>query len=754
MLRDELKNISREHLLNTRQISVRAYNACGNGELYTVEDILSYYEQGNSFKTLRNAGWGTCLELEKFCQNIIPLINKPIIENKLKTEEDKELEKKIEEEKKNEREREIKELIENNLLFSITNNLIAPTDILNYLSQNKKDILTKRYKELAAIYSVRTKNRLIELGFEDFVTNYLFGSHDSLLKIQNFGQRSLNEGVDFKEKLKDEIYRLINLSEDDFIREQLIREKGECVQNDFVYDYYNQKHHLPMFWIIEQQLKSDKSRDIDIFINSYQIFENHKIQDLDDLGKKYGITRERARQVRNKIFEKVFYSDEIFFSHIGDWDYCKVLFNNANSIWQEDSQIQQLLKQERCDFSAKCVIQILSTIFNNTHKLYGGFEGIEKENFWKNIVLITKELSEVFDFQKLRDDIDNLISEPNDTDYSFDIEEYVSNCLCWKFYSLDKIEDVISIVKEILLYEFHLCPDLDGKIIIPANKIKHPSVVVYEILLSNGNPMHIYDIFKEFKIIQPEHKYTEPDQLRSYLQKHTAITYINRSSTFTLKEWSHIKTGTIRDAIVEYLSSKDIPQNDENIAKYVLQHFPQSNITSIRTTMYNDTKKRFSYFKDGLFGLSNKLYLGNYEKMEGFEIQRKNFDVRLYDLEKFIIENEHFPFSCSENKEEEALYRWWKLAIKGLKGLTEKQIAEVERIKTQYADCETDKNNYIWDVNYNKFKCFWIENNRIPFASGREKFLYGWWRRAKTDYLENKLNEEQRSRYIELCKMM
>jgi hypothetical protein len=49
-------------------------------------------------------------------------------------------------------------------------------------------------------------------------------------------------------------------------------------------------------------------------------------------------------------------------------------------------------------------------------------------------------------------------------------------------------------------------------------------------------------------------------------------------------------------------------------------------------------------------------------------------------------------------------------------------------------------------------KLFLLENRRLPSAIDDEKFLYGWFRRAKDDFSNHKLNEKQRKKYVELFK--
>ena len=143
-----------------------------------------------------------------------------------------------------------------------------------------------------------------------------------------------------------------------------------------------------------------------------------------------------------------------------------------------------------------------------------------------------------------------------------------------------------------------------------------------------------------------------------------------------------------------------------------------------------------------------------HEEAEQEETQRKSFSQRLFDLEKFIVERDHFPFSSSQDKIEESLNRWWRLIINGVTQINIEQQIEIKRVKIQYSSYDIDKSTYEWNLNYNKFKCFLLENRRIPFARGDEKFLYGWLRRAKEDFQNYKLTEEQRQRFIDLAKLI
>jgi hypothetical protein len=753
-----LEQITTDYLCNTNQISVRTANCCianGLDTLYKI--VLSFKDNGSFLKQkIRNVGQKTCEELDELSQKYIIQLEEEIKLNDIP-----------EEEKLQRRQEEIKNLIETDFVNAADNNLVDANDILNYFTDNQKIILRDKYDKLITTYSVRTMNRLREISFEKFATHYLFQNDSELLRIELLGKKSLKEAVDLKNKIKNEISQLINLPEEDIFKLELIRQKGEIVQNDFVFDFYKKYNHLPMFWILEQTLRKDNTRSIQILIDAFPIFKNQQILPLENIAKKFVITRERVRQIRNDVFNKTFEitnenveykkdSDLIRYSELlqnkDDWSYLLEFVEETN-LNQESIEVQECLKKEQCNLSVKFALQIIAYVFRDSFSLFGGFEISNRDRVWKNTFLIKKYFTNVFDFERFIDEFADYVSK-NEIEHWLDIEEFVINSQCWLKFDFDKLDIIVSIVRDILLNELYLySEDIDGKIKIPATKERNPLDIVYEILQQNGNPMHIEEIFVEFKRFFPEHKYTEASQLRPFLNRNEAISHRNRNSVWTLKEWEHIKTGTIRDAIVEFLLKNDLPQTTDDITEYILQHFPTTNIASVRASMSNDTKNRFVFFENNLFGLRSKQYPSEYKKIEQQERQRKSFEQRLTELEKFIVENEHFPFSTSQDKEEEALYRWWKRIIDGKNLVTENQRNEVIRVQQRFAEYEIDRSAYEWNLNYNKAKAFLLESRRLPFAKGNEKFLYDWLRRAKEDFQSYSLNEEQRKKYIELSKM-
>ena len=78
----------------------------------------------------------------------------------------------------------------------------------------------------------------------------------------------------------------------------------------------------------------------------------------------------------------------------------------------------------------------------------------------------------------------------------------------------------------------------------------------------------------------------------------------------------------------------------------------------------------------------------------------------------------------------------------------------VDRIKRVYADFNISKEEFDWQLKYDKLKTFLIVNRRKPTANGTENDLYRWFHRIKRDFIDDKLSEDQRRKYIELVKLI
>ncbi len=736
MLKKSLKNISIKDMYYSGELSTRAINCCLMEDLPTLYDVVTYFETGGSFLKLTHAGRVTANELEKLCLKTLSRLkdsNEKIVEINDKIEQ--------------------KELTEDDFHRLISKKLISSTELLNFLSPVQKNILVKKYDELISSCSNRTAKWLRVVDFDYFVHNYLLEHDNRLRNIRNLGNKSFPELVELKKRLEKEIFNTMHLTEEIFSREKLILEKGKWIEDDFVYHYYTQYGHMPMFYIFERELKSNPSRDMDIFFQSYPIFENDTPLSSTVLGVKYKISSSRIIQIKNKIFKDFFSTSNPLIKEMKEnWFFYIKLINDKDILWQDDDRISRIIEQENIHFNREFILQILAIVSENTHTLLGDFESEEKNTIWKNKILIPGEVALAFNFNKFVTDIEYIISI-RQTEILSDIESYILRSPAWKKYKSEIMEEVMRITRDILKHEFGLSI-VSGKITIstPTFSMLPPSDVLYGILKQNGEPMHIDNIFIEFKKKFPKHKYNNPAQLRPLLYQHDLITHRGRKSTYMLKEWEHIKSGTIRDTIIEFLDKQENPQRIEAISNYVLQFFPETNMKSIRTTLYSDHKKRFIRSKGGYFSLYNKTYNDGTIETVTKNISNNEFKQTLANLEKFIWKNWHFPFPDSTNPDEISLYTWWRTQNLNLDQLTEKQKEEIEEIRNQYKGIDTERDDYEWNNKYNSLINFVANHKRIPSDNSRgiEKLLRNWHIKITNDMVNKRLNESQLRKYTKI----
>ena len=322
------------------------------------------------------------------------------------------------------------------------------------------------------------------------------------------------------------------------------------------------------------------------------------------------LTRERVRQIRNRAFQQSFdwnYEKKPrsensklikqLISNKEDWAYIEDIIKE-NYLISGESDIKEILALEQSNLTEQFALHIIKCVFKDLVTLFNGLS-IARENVqWKNTYLIPSYLTDAYDFQKGKVYFEKDLAE-NEEEEDFNIKTYVTTSSNWIKYDVLYEKQVVRLIRDILINEFDIFPSDEDQVcvVIPAMKEKHPSDIVYEILKANGEPMYLDEIFEEFKIRLPHHRYSNPEHLRSSVWSNDKITHISRESLYTLKEWTDVRTGTIRDAVLEFLEKSDIPQDFDSITEYVVQFFPRTYKESIRSSLKQDRSNRFVFLK-------------------------------------------------------------------------------------------------------------------------------------------------------------
>ncbi len=627
------------------------------------------------------------------------------------------------------------------------------------LGENKYSIINKEFENLLERLSVRSRNGIINYK-GDFIEDFVNKSGD-IKSIQHIGKKSETEIFGVVERLKSLIstmkLREVSVEEIDIMNKSSFY--GECF-DEYALAFYRSHGHLPMFYMLARLLKKEISskRDYQILNMHTPLFCDEDFLTLDEIANLLNLTRERVRQIHLKMskyirhdIEKKKEAKEIniekIYSSDADWQYVRDSLKGRNYI--SINATTELGSEENHGFTEEYVFLIVSIVAKDIFTLIGRdpicFTSKCKQK-WNNSYLVEKHLADVFDFNELFQIIENY--EDTCTEDSVATAKDMLLDLffpAWKEFDSNVVDELSEVLSTILIQEFGLIPDEFFRFTIEGKKEEDAANTLYDILSANGNPLSIDELYNAIDSKYPG-KYKSPASIRIIVMKDPRMCSVGSKSLIGLIDWDHIKIGSIRDIIIQFLSNFDEPQHSSDIYNYV-KRFRETSENSIRSTMISG--EQFVQFSGSFYGLKGKEYPLIFYKDES----ERNFEQKIKELEAFLQKEKHFPFTPS-NLAEESLYRWWN-KNKNSTTLKDRQKSEIERIKSIYGMLPTGKRNSEWFMFCHSFSHFVTTNGRRPSRhSVSEKKLYTWFEKASQDFSAGDLTPQQEKAFLELCKSL
>ena len=627
------------------------------------------------------------------------------------------------------------------------------------LGVKQYNLLIKELEELSEGISVRSRNGIHNYK-GDFIEDFVNKEGD-LKSIPNIGKKSEKEINIIIEKLRN---LAESMTERAFSEEELFKiEKFSCYGDcfdDYAFNFYRENEHLPMFYMLELFLKKEIEikREFKIFNLHTPIFREEDYFTLEEIGAYLQLTRERVRQIYGKLnrelHKNIDWKTEIggksiwnFFSNSQDWEYVRDYVSSRNHI--EKSLVREISSKEDINFTDDFVLFIVSVIAKDIFTIIGKdpipYRSRTKQK-WNNSYLIKKDFTDKFDFDGIFQIIEEY-EESHKGDFIATVNDMLLDFFysAWKEFDSTIVDGISEIVTIILIQEFGLIPDDNFCFTIEGRKEENVADILYELLLTNGNPMSLDELYLNIDAKYPG-KYKSPASIRIIVMRDPRLCSVGVKNLIGLLEWNHIKIGSIRDIIVQYLNHYEDPQHISQIVKYV-QQYRDTSENSIRSTMISGNQ--FVQFGGGLFGLKDK----HYSKAFFLDENDRYFEQRIHELEIFLLENRHFPYLPS-NPVEESLYRWWN-KNKRSTTLKDRQKSEVARILSVYKTLPTSKRNSEWFGFCQTYFNFVKTNKRRPSRhSMNEKDLFAWFDKATKDFSEGNLNSQQEKAFLELCKSL
>lgn len=332
--------------------------------------------------------------------------------------------------------------------------------------------------------------------------------------------------------------------------------------------------------VVKKLINSLPTRAQDVISGRFGLNNTNEELTLESIGKKYGITRERVRQIENYAINHIRKSDA--YKNEGPaFEELKSVVKNMGAVITEDDLLDSLAE----DIATRKCIHFMLVIGDEFNK-------IKEDNEFRHRWHIDKNLAEKIDgalkdlYEKLGDD--EIIPE----------SEIISSFL-------DHLKDVSEDYKkdEILTRWLSISKNISKNPLGEWGKTKSSNIktkgvrdYAYLILRRHGSPIHFREVAKLIKEVFNKKAHTATTH--NELIKDPRFVLVGRG-LYALKEWGY-QNGIVRDVIKEILHKKG-PLTKEQIIEQVLkERYVKEN--TILVNLQNS--KFFKKNKQGLYTVS------------------------------------------------------------------------------------------------------------------------------------------------------
>lgn len=512
--------------------------------------------------------------------------------------------------------------------------------------------------------------------------------------------------------------------------------------------------HFPLFTFIACLFSKVENRTQTIARRTINLIFNNPIEDLSDVALSLDLSRERVRQIRDACLKDLLNYPQIAVN--------ADLLDGFSYQIQSDYDFKKIRAEENVNFSNE-YISICISITNSTLSLIGNSRDallkpldLDLDSASHFLYLVPKSLHDIFNFDKFRDAIDDMIQEKRFYPYRDDLDFFVKNLLNQDIAN----EDFYAIVKECRQILLKGYPNyiINSQIVIPANARKTIPNLIEDILREFNRPMTAEEI-----CTQLNQRYPDLDQVPSKIGpnalRNSNIIAVSRTSTYALTEWDSTEKrgGTIRDLVAEYLNSLFQPIAPlTDICEYVAQFRDEVKESSVKTNLLAEASNRFCLYYKGdtiYIGFSDYPFGEEYEQQEKRKNCRRSFKDSINILEDFIKEKGRFPYSSGVDEEEVRLSRFYIVAKANQRkgNLSDEDLAELERIDTNYGQFKFKKGRISWEDRFERFVKYITDKDRLPFHSSKE---FAWYEETRNLYDAGELEPTRAQSFSYLIKIV
>lgn len=610
------------------------------------------------------------------------------------------------------------------------------------LTKEQISILTPIWREKFGLLSTRARHVLFNCceGREWYEVFFkLISPAYNFYKCRNCGRQTVEELSAFlKEMSAVDIGNLSEIDEADIQQADKIAKYTRILNlsSESVIEIVCQEKRLnrfPLLLTIQKYIDELEYRYNRVLNGMIDIYNGQDLTSIKSLSDDLELTRERLRQLRNKIFRDLkIYIREIS-QQVEVFDYAL----NATTRYNEE---------ECTNFQDNFIYFILSlcnsrwTIIGDVGDVFFNPYGLQI-----NLNIVSTALAKEFDFQKFLESFDDIYKSKRTADLEINLASY-----CLDFFKreiqISMLENIIHECKKIVL-RLYDCSSNGDVILLGSNAYRGRSEAIEEILRNNGRPMSAKDIYQVLQDDYPDIKCKNISSVTSAIHTSSNIQPVGRSGMYVLAGWDdcEYRGGTIREFSEEFLlDSPDKIASVADIGNYVRQFRPSASDASIQSNLLAEANNKFSlYTKDDVkyIGFSGRDYDPTYVPAQESAVVSRSFSVSRRLFEEFIVANNRFPFASGDDvdEEERRLGRFWQNLQNKIKrnAATDEEYEMVEYIEKTYPYQNIPKNEYKWRHSYESI-CSTLRLGGKDFLSDSDqRWCYKYIQRLRTGQLES-----------------
>ena len=629
----QMKSISVEDLLRSGNISRRTYNILVKARLRTLFDLRKYK---NGLRRLFSPQSPCLAEVDELVARTAQVDHLPNITGKLFMDP-------VTEKLKGEQ-----------LLDSLGE---REMQLLSLVYENKlKELFSSRQRGLTVI-----ANALSQVPVNIFLRDFLYEDDDRIMILYNVGKTSVEHFVGVKQVMLREVELLMQQPEMLGYRIFVQLTKGTFDDDDFIRQFYEAHHRLPMLYVLQQFIINNKSRaEMRAFLNRYDIFEGRVELDSTPIDRSAYTIATYSNTIYDALFDpsaeweaidrcaQTVMDDEEARKGVADYP-------DDDFIGEDSQVVMQLAVDEHLLLSPTCIIAFLGKLLAQRYATLGGYPRsllTAKADRWNHIYLVSHTLDNKYAFRTMfyvfRDEVyaksvENSMVSPRD----FIVQQYPG---------MEEEPDLTlatDILRQIVVGELALETDEEGSVNVP-RKVERPLADRLYIILSNNGQSPI-SLKRLTEIINSDdgRKYVKAT-VSLALNKDPRFVNNGKKGLYALSEWQLPYFGSNVDIIYKVLSQYDRPMESDEILD-VLNQYPYNESLGKNelSSVISISKDKFRKFGFGYYGLADREY-----DPELIRPVRNNFEVDLEAFRSFVETNHRLP-SAKNNAEEKRLAYWF-----------------------------------------------------------------------------------------------